>query len=94
MPIKTSPFDISEYLDTPEMITEYIKAAIEDGEPDLLRLALGDVAKAQGMTAMAEKAHINRQNLYKAFSENSNPKWDTINKVVHALGLKLTVEPI
>ena len=94
MTTKTSPFDMSEYLDSPEMITEYIKAAIEDGNSELLRLALGDVAKAQGMTAIAEKAHINRQNLYKAFSENSNPKWETINKVVHAMGLKLTVEPI
>jgi probable addiction module antidote protein len=94
MTTKTSPFDMSEYLDSPEMITEYLKAAVEDGDPELLRLALGDIAKAQGMTAIAKKAHINRQNLYKAFSENSNPTWETVNKVVHAIGLKLTVEPL
>jgi len=85
---------MSEYLDNPEMITEYIKAAVEDGDSELLRLALGDVAKAHGMAAIAEKAHINRQNLYKAFSENSNPTWETINKVVRSIGLKLTVEPL
>jgi len=94
MTTKTSPFDMSEYLDSPEMITEYIKAAVEDGDSELLRLALGDVAKAQGMAVIAEKAHINRQNLYKAFSGNSKPTWETINKVVHAIGLKLTVEPL
>jgi len=83
---------IGEYLDTPEMIREYINVAIEENDPNLLRIALGDVAKAQGMTEIAKKAHVSRQNLYKAFSSGGNPTLDTINKVVGALGLKLKVE--
>lgn len=85
---------MSDYLDNPEMIQEYLNAAIEDNDPELLRLALGDIAKAQGMTAIAKKANLSRQNLYKVFAENSNPKFETIQKVVAALGLKLKVEVI
>jgi probable addiction module antidote protein len=85
-------WDIGEYLDTPEMIREYINVAIEENDPNLLRIALGDVAKAQGMTEISKKAHVSRQNLYKAFSSSGNPTLDTINKVVGALGLKLKVE--
>jgi len=84
--------DISEYLDSPEMIQEYINAAIEEGDADLLRLVLGDVAKAQGMTEIAKKSNLSRQNLYKAFSANGSPKLDTVQKVLQSLGLKLKVE--
>ncbi len=84
--------DISEYLDSPEMIQEYINAAIETGDSDLLRLALGDVAKAKGMTDIAKTTNLSRQNLYKAFSSDGSPKLDTVQKVLHALGLRLKVE--
>ncbi|SHE22071.1 addiction module antidote protein [methanotrophic endosymbiont of Bathymodiolus puteoserpentis (Logatchev)] len=92
MSTEITNFDIEEYLDTPEMVLEYINAAIEENDQDLLRIALGDVAKAQGMTEIAKKAHVSRQNLYKAFSDNGNPTLETINKVLGALGLKLKVE--
>ncbi len=92
MKTKLTNWDASEYLDNPEMIQEYINAALEENDPDLLRLALGDVAKAQGMTEIAKKAHVSRQNLYKAFSDNGHPKLDTIQKVIGAMGLKLKVE--
>jgi probable addiction module antidote protein len=92
MKVTTKKWDASEHLDSPEMIKEYINEAIKDGDPAMLRVALGTVAKAQGMTEIAKKANINRQNLYKAFDIDRNPKIETIEKVVKAFGLKLTVE--
>lgn len=94
MTIKTTPFDMSDYLDSPEMIQEYIQAAIEDGDPVALRLALADVAKAKGMSNIAADTKLNRQNLYKSLSENGNPSFNTINKVMKACGLKLQVANI
>jgi len=94
MTIKTTTFEMSDYLDSPEMIQEYIQAAIEDGDPTVLRLALADVAKAKGMSAIAEDTKLNRQNLYKSLSKNGNPSFNTINKVMKACGLKLQVANI
>ena len=94
MTIKNTPFDMSDYLDSPEMIQEYIQAAIEDGDPVALRLALADVAKVKGMSAIAADTQLNRQNLYKSLSENGNPSFNTINKVMKACGLKLQVANI
>jgi len=92
MTLETRPWDASEHLDSPEMIKEYINAIIEYDHPELLQVALGDVAKARGMAEIAKSAEVSRQNLYKAFSANSHPRFDTIQKVVHALGLKLKVD--
>lgn len=94
MKTEISNWDASEFLDSPEMIKEYINAAIEDGNPGLLQAALGDVAKAQGMTEIAKKANVSRQNLYKTFSSDRQPRLDTIQKVIHSLGLKLKVETL
>ena len=94
MSLKTTDFEVSNYLDNLDVINEYIQAAIEDDDPLLLRLALADVAKAKGMSTIAEKTKLNRQSLYKSLSENGNPSFDTINKVLHACGLKLSVSPI
>jgi len=94
MTIRTTPFEMSDYLDSPEMIQEYIQAAIEDGDSVTLRLALADVAKVKGMSAIAESTNLNRQNLYKSLSENGNPSFNTINKVLTACGLKLQVTSI
>jgi len=94
MTIKTTPFEMSDYLDSPEMIQEYIQAAIEDGDPVTLRLALADVAKAKGMGTIADDTKLNRQNLYKSLSESGNPSFNTINKVMKACGLKLQVASI
>jgi len=94
MTTKTSPFEMSDYLDSPEMIQEYIQAAIEDGDSVTLRLALADVAKAKGMGVIAENTKLNRQSLYKSLSENGNPSFNTINKVITACGLKLQVTSI
>ena len=89
----TKKWNTSEYLDSPEMILEYLNAAIEDGDEELLHVALGNIAKAVGMTLIAKKTNLSRQNLYKALSGKSSPKFDTIKKVIEALRCKLTIVP-
>ena len=91
MNVTTRQWDAGEYLDSPEMIHEYLKASIEEGDPQALIIALGNVARAVGMSEIARKTNLSRQNLYKALSPNSSPKFDTIKKVIDALGCKLTV---
>ena len=84
-------FDASEFLDSPEMMQEYLQVMLEENGIEGFQKALGDVAKAQGMAKIAEKAHLSRQNLYKALSSDSSPKFETIKKVVEALGCKLAI---
>lgn len=91
MKFTTRRWDASEYLDSPEIIHEYLKAALEEGDSELLVIALGNVAKAQGMSEIARKTNLSRQNLYKALSPDSSPKFDTIKKVIEALGYKLAI---
>ena len=91
MKITTRKWDASEYLDSPEMIREYLKASFEEGDSEQLLMAIGNVAKAQGMSEIARKSKLSRQNLYKALSEDSSPKFDTVKKVVEALGCKLAI---
>jgi probable addiction module antidote protein len=91
MKVTTRKWDTSEHLDSPEMIREYLSAALEQGDSELLIEALGNVAKAQGMSEIARKTRLSRQNLYKALSPGSSPKFDTIQKVIEALGCKLAV---
>jgi probable addiction module antidote protein len=86
-----APFDAAEYLDSDEAIAEYLTATLEDGNPDVFLAALGDVAKARGMAAIAEAAGLGRESLYKALSEGAHPRYETINAVLHALGVKFTV---
>ena len=93
MGVKTSKWDASKYLDNPEIICEYLKTTLEEGDTELLMMAIGNVAKARGMTEIAKKTDLNRQNLYKALSGKGAPKFDTVVKVLQAFGLKLTLEP-
>ncbi|SER71261.1 addiction module antidote protein [Corynebacterium cystitidis] len=92
MGVKISTWDASEYLETKEDIAAYLNAALEDGDPALWQAALGDVAKARGMTAIAREAGVGRESLYKSLSENGNPSWQTVTKVLAALGLKVEVK--
>jgi len=92
MGVTTSKWDTSEYLDNPEMIREYLIAALEEGGPDLLVAAIGDVAKSKGMTQIAKETNLSRQNLYKALTENSSPKFNTVVKVLAAFDIKLSFE--
>ena len=88
---KTTRFDAADYLDTEERQVAYIAAALESGDADFVRDALGLVARARGMGGIAKKAGLNRESLYKALSAEGNPEFATVLKVIHALGLKLKV---
>lgn len=84
------PFDAARYLDTDEAIAEYMTAVLEAEDPDLLLLALGDVARAKGMAQVAKDAGLGRESLYKALTPGAKPRFDTVLKVVKALGVKFT----
>jgi probable addiction module antidote protein len=89
--IQTRPWDTANYLKTKEDIAYYLDAVLEDGDPDLLKLALGNVARSQGMTEIAQEAGLSRSSLYKALSPDGNPEFATVAGVLKALGLRLSV---
>jgi probable addiction module antidote protein len=84
-------FDPAAYLDNDAVIAEYLSAAAEDPNPDVFVAALGDVAKARGMAQIAKEAGLGRESLYKALSAGAHPRFETINSVLHALGVKFVV---
>ena len=86
-------FDPSKYLDSDEAVAHYIGLAIEEGDSGLLAAALGDVARARGMSNVAEAAGLTREALYKALRPQAHPRFDTIQRVCKALGVRLTVAP-
>jgi len=88
---KTIPWDATEYLKTDADIANYLEAVFEDGDPALVAAALGDVARAKGMSQIAQTAGLGRESLYKALSPEGNPEFATVLKVIHALGLNLKV---
>ena len=90
---KTVPWDPAEHLETEADMAAYLQVVMEDGDPALLAAALGDVARARGMTQIAEVAGLTREALYKALRPGAQPRFDTIARVCTALGLKLTVQP-
>jgi probable addiction module antidote protein len=91
MKTTTTPYDVAEHLRTPEEMAAYLEACIEeaDGDAAFIAKALGDIARAQGMTQVARESGLSRESLYKALSGERSPSFDTILKVVTALGLKL-----
>jgi probable addiction module antidote protein len=91
MSLATRPWDVTEHLDSEEAIAAYLDAVFEDGDSALMKAAIGDVARARGMTEIAAKAGITRAGLYKALSENGNPSFATIASVMKALGVRLSV---
>lgn len=86
---RTRPYDTAEYLETEEDMALYLEAALEDGDPKVVAAALGDIARAHGMTQIAKATGLSRESLYKALSPEGNPEWATILKVVQSLGLQL-----
>lgn len=82
---------MSDYLDTDEVMTDYLAAVAEDSNPEVFIAALGDAAKARGMAQVAKDAGLGRESLYKTLKAGSRPRFETIQAVLHALGLKLTV---
>lgn len=85
-------FDASRYLDSEQAVAEYLTAIMEDDDPALLAAALGDIARARGMSEIARSAGMTREALYKALRPNAKPRFETISKVCKALGVKLHVE--
>jgi probable addiction module antidote protein len=93
MTMETTRFDAAEHLDSPEAIAAYLAAAFEDGDQELMRAALNDVARARGMSSLERETGLKRETLYKAFSEKGNPTLDTLTRVLGAFGVRLAVEP-
>lgn len=91
--LRFAPFDASDYLDSEELIAEYLSAAAQEGH-DVFMRALGNVAKARGMTAVAQASGLGRESLYKALAPGAHPRHDTIAAVVRALGLSFTIAPL
>ena len=89
----TTPWDAADHLRTDEDMAAYLEAALEEGDPTLVAAALGDIARAKGMTQVARDAGLGRESLYKALSPAGNPEFATILKVVAALGLQLHATP-
>ncbi|MEY4809333.1 MAG: hypothetical protein RLZZ206_3722 [Cyanobacteriota bacterium] len=92
MQTKTAPYDVAEFLETPEEMAAYLEACIQESEGDsaFIAKALGDIARAKGMTQIARETGLSRESLYKALSGDRSPSFDTILKVISALGLKLS----
>jgi probable addiction module antidote protein len=90
---KTRPWDVTEQLKTPKAVAAYLEAAFEDGDPTLISAAIGDVARARGMSEIAERAGLSRESLYRSLSGDGNPSLATVLKVLKALDVKLEAHP-
>jgi probable addiction module antidote protein len=91
---KLLPFDMVNMLNSDEAMSEYLSQVLEDGDSDELIRALGYMAKAKGMAMIANESGLGRESLYKALAPGAKPRFDTILKVVKALGIKLHAEPV
>jgi probable addiction module antidote protein len=94
MALKLKPFDPAKYLDSDEAVAEYLTAIIEDHDPALLAAALGDIARARGMTEIARASGLTREALYKALRPDAQPRFDTVARVCAALGVRLVAQPV
>ena len=92
MQLETLQHDTAEHLRTDEDVALYIEAVLEDGDPALIRDAIGIVARARGMSQIAREAGLSRESLYKALSQTGNPSFETVRAVLQALGLQLSVK--
>lgn len=92
--VKTATFDAADYLNNEETIAEYLTAALEDPNPDVFLAAVRDVARARGMAQLARDAGLGRESLYKALTPGAKPRYDTVLKLLHALGVKISARPV
>ena len=93
MSTKVTAFDVSEYLKDESSIAAYLSAIVEEGDPKLLLSAIGDIAKARGMSKIASESGLGRESLYKALNSDAKPRFDTILKVLGALGVNIVFNP-
>ncbi len=91
---KLLPFDMVNMLDSDQAMSEYLSQVLEDGDSDELIRALGYIAKAKGIAMIANESGLGRESLYKALAPGAKPRFDTVLKVVRALGIKLHAEPV
>lgn len=89
--LKTIPWDASRYLDSEEMIAEYLRQALADPDPDSFITAIGTVAKARGITEVAATAGLGRESLYKTLRPGAKPRFETIRSLLDALGVRLEI---
>ena len=94
MTVKVKTWNAAEHLKSPEDMAAYIEGALEDGDIALIAAALGDIARAQGMSKIARKSGLGRESLYKTLSKEGNPELATVLRVCNAVGLKLKAVPI
>ncbi len=92
--VKVTEFDPSAFLDSDELVAEYLAAALEEEDPDVFLAAVGHVAKARGMSNIAKSSGLGRESLYKAFAPGAKPRYETVMKVIHSLGVKIDVSAI
>lgn len=93
MPVATKPWDAAEHLTDDAAIAAYLEAALEDGDAALVAAALGDVARAKGMTQLARDTGLSREGLYRSLSADGNPELATVLRVLRALGMKVSISP-
>ena len=89
-----APFDAADYLDDEQTIAEYLTAALEDPDPDVFLTAVRGVARARGMAQLAKDAGLGRESLYKALTPGDKPRYDTVLKLLNALGVRLSATPV
>ncbi|MGD9563199.1 MAG: addiction module antidote protein [Pyrinomonadaceae bacterium] len=87
-------FEAADYLDNEVVIAEYLNAALEDPNPDVFLMAISDVAKARGMSRLAKDAGLGRESLYKAIAPGAKPRYDTVLRLLRALGVELHTTPM
>lgn len=92
--MKLRSFDAADYLDSDAVVAEYLNAALEDENPDVFLQAIADVAKARGMTQLAKDTGLGRESLYKALTPGAKPRYDTVLKLMRALGVELQATPV
>lgn len=92
--VKTKIFDVAEHLDNPNIIAAYLTEAFETNDPAFISLAIGTVARSKGMAAVADHAGVSRESLYKSLNGQAKPEFETIRKVLAALGIRLVAEAI
>jgi probable addiction module antidote protein len=93
MSVKIADWDGAEFLTTPERIAAYLDVVLEEGDPDMIKIALGNIARSKGMTEIERTTGIRRTTLYRALSPDGNPELATVASVLDALGLRLSVVP-
>lgn len=91
---RTRAFDAADYLDSDIVVAEYLNAALEDDNPDVFLQAIADIAKAKGMTQLAKDTGLGRESLYKALAPGAKPRYDTVLKLMRALGVELHTVPL